>query len=166
MTISHPRRTRQLLAAVVLGSVLAVGVAGGALAHPESEGAHPGTCFVTVTPSSVAAGGQFTVAGNFGGASILLVEGADRPPAEDATPDATTPAGSSFSVNFTADAADVGTWTVWGMIFGSECGDSDDLTITALPNTAVPSPGPMAGLGALAFALAGAAIAVRRIARR
>ena len=167
MTISRPRRQRQAVAALILGSAMSIVAAGGVLAHPESEGAHPGGCVVTVTPASVAVGGQFTVAGNFGGASIFLVEGSGASPMEDAEPDATTPAGSSFSVTFTAEAADVGTWTVWGLIEGSECGDSDDLTITAVPNTAVPAPAPIAGLGVLALAaLAGAGAAVRRARSR
>jgi hypothetical protein len=165
MTISHSRRSR-LLAAFILGTALSALMAGGALAHPESEGAHPGGCVVTVTPASVGVGGQFTVAGNFGGASLFLVQGAGASPTEDAQPVATTPAGQSFSVTFTAESTDVGTWTVWGLIEGSECGDADDLTVTTLPNTAVPTSEPMGVLAAMAMVVAGAGIAMRRLVRR
>jgi hypothetical protein len=38
-------------------------------------------------------------------------------------------------------AGSVGEWTVWAFIFGTECGDSAPLTVTAaaLPDTAAPS---------------------------
>lgn len=161
----HSRRFRRLGAAVAIGLATTVLGAGAVFAHAESEGPHPGGCFVTVEPASVAVGGQFTVAGNFGGASIFLVEGADASPAEDAQPDATTPEGQSFTVTFTAEAADVGEWTVWGMIPGTECGDSDGLTVTAaVPNTAVPMPSVTVGIGWLAVGFA-LALAFRRVVR-
>ncbi len=139
MTRSHP--FARLTAAVVGGVAAAILVAGVASAHPDSEGDHAGDCIVTVEPGTVMAGGKFTVAGNFGGASIFLVKGDGASPAENAVPDATTPAGGSFSVTFTAEATDVGALTVWGLIPGSECGDSDTLTVTqALPDTAVELP--------------------------
>jgi hypothetical protein len=159
----HSRRFLRLGTAIVIGLATTVLAAGAAFAHPESEGAHPGGCVVTVEPGSVAVGGQFTVAGNFGGASIFLVKGAGASPPEGGTPNATTPAGSSFSVTFTAEAADVGDWTVWGMIFGSECGDSDGLTVTAaVPNTAVPPPTGLVVLGWSAL-LIGLALGLRRV---
>ena len=45
---------------------------------------------------------------------------------------------SSFSVTITMLPGSVGTWTVWGLIPASECGDSAILTVTAatVPNTA------------------------------
>jgi hypothetical protein len=158
----HSRRFRRLGAAVVIGLATAVLAAGAVLAHPESEGAHPGGCVVAVEPGSVGVGGQFTVAGNFGGASIFLVKGANASPAENAQPDATTPAGSSFSVTFTAEAADVGDWTVWGLLPESECGDSDALTVTTLPNTAVPPEPGTVVLGWIALLL-GLALVMRRV---
>ena len=134
-------RFARLSAALVAGMAATILVAGVALAHPESEGVHPNDCIVTVEPGSVMAGGTFTVAGNFGGASIFLVKGTDASPDENAVPDATTSAGGSFSVTFTAEAADIGALTVWGLIPGSECGDSDALTVNpALPDTAVELP--------------------------
>lgn len=158
----HSRRLLRLGTAVAIGLATAVLAAGAVLAHPESEGAHPGGCVVTVEPGSVGVGGQFTVAGNFGGASIFLVKGANASPAENAQPNATTPAGSSFSVTFTAEASDVGDWTVWGLIEGSECGDSDALTVTTLPNTAVPQAPGIVVLGWIGLLL-GLALGVRRI---
>ena len=143
------RMVRMMGSALATGAALSLFVVGGALAHPESEGDHPSGCVVTVEPGTVAAGGQFTVSGNFGGASIFLVEGVDAAPAEDAQPVATTPEGGSFSVTFTAEDDDIGQWTVWGMIMGSECGDSDALTVGArLPNAAAAEPAatPVAGL--------------------
>ncbi len=74
--------------------------------------------------------------GNFGGASIFVLAGGDASPAEDATPDATTGPGDSFSVTFTATGSP-GDITVVGLIEGSECGDTDHITVTGtLPNTA------------------------------
>ena len=136
------------------------------LAHPPSEGSHASGCIVIVEPGSVAVGGQFTVTGQgFGGASIFIVKGAGASPAAGATPDATTPAGSQgFSVTFTAEAADVGTLTVWGLLPETECGDSDQVTVTAVPNTAVPQPGNLAVAGLLAL-LAALLLGVRGAAR-
>ena len=161
----HSRPALRRGIAVVIGLALAVMATGAVLAHPESEGDHPSGCVVTVEPGSVAVGGQFTVAGNFGGASIFLVEGTDASPAEDATPIATTPEGSSFSVTFIAEASDVGDWTVIGSIPETECGDADGLTVTAaVPNTAVPGPSATVALGWLAVAV-GLALGVRRMVR-
>lgn len=150
-------------AAVAIGMAATILVSGVVLAHPASEGAHPSGCIVTVEPGSVAVGGQFTVAGNFGGASIYLVKGANASPAENAVPNATTPAGSSFSVTFTAEAGDVGDWTVVGSIPNSGCGDSDALTVTAaLPNVAMAQPSNIALIGCLAL-LIGLGLGTRRL---
>ena len=131
-------RVGRLVATLVAVGAATTIFAGTALAHPESEGDHPGGCVVTVEPGTIATGQEFTVEGNFGGASIFIVPGEDATIAEDAEPDATTPEGSSFSVTFTALGPS--TYTVWGMIEGSECGDSDTLVVTALPNTAMAAP--------------------------
>ena len=132
--MTHLRPTLRRSAALAVGVAISIVAVGGALAHPESEGEHFG-CIVTVEPGTVAVGGQFTVEGNFGGASIFIVPGADGTIGEDAEPDATTPLGDSFSVTFTALGP--GTYTVWGLIEGSECGDSDTLVVDALPDTAM-----------------------------
>ena len=49
-----------------------------------------------------------------------------------------------------------GEWTVWGLIFATECGDSAPLTVTAVPDTAMDASGwPVTtALGALLLALA------------
>lgn len=161
------QRVIAALAAALLAAALGAGVA---LAHPASEGEHPSGCIVTVDPGSVPVGGQFTVAGNFTGASIFLVRGAGASPAEGAQPNATTPqSGSGFSVTFTAEAGDVGDWTVWGILPESECGDSDRLTVTAagVPNVAMPEPEPSV-IGAIGSALliSGVAVAAMVILRR
>ena len=99
-----------------------------------------GQCNITLSPTSVADGGQFTVSGDFGGAEIHLVQGENAPVPEDSEPVVTTPAGqSSFSVTITMLQGSVGTWTVWAFIEGSECGDSAILTVTeaTVPDTAV-----------------------------
>ena len=151
----HSRPVLKLGTALVIGMAASMIGSGVVFAHPESEGDHPAGCIVTVEPGSVAVGGQFTVAGNFGGASIFLVEGADAAPAEDAQPDATTPEGASFSVTFTAEAADVGEWSVIGSIPASECGDADGLTVTAaLPDAAMPEPTAVVLIGWVALVLA------------
>ena len=152
--------TAKLGLAVITASLATVVLAGGALAQE-------GSCTVTVTPASVAVGQTFTVAGNFGGAEIFIVKGANASPAEGATPDATTPAGGSFSVQFTAESSDLGDLTVWALIPASECGDSAPLTVTAASNTATatPSTTPMLAIGLVALGFAGVAagaIAVRR----
>jgi hypothetical protein len=126
---------RSGVALIAATAILAL-TAGAALAHPEAEGDHPGGCIVTAEPGSVAVGGDFTVEGNFGGASIFVLPGADATPDFDAEPDATTPLGDSFSVTFTATGSP-GDITVVGFIEGSECGDTDHITVTGtLPNTA------------------------------
>ena len=126
-------------AALIAATAILALTAGAALAHPEAEGDHPGGCIVTAEPGTIAVGGTFTVEGNFGGASIFVLPGPDATLAEDATPDATTPAGDSFSVTFTATGSP-GDITVIGLIEGSECGDTDHITITGtLPNTATES---------------------------
>lgn len=146
------------VAAASFATMLLAGVAG----------AQEAGCTVTVEPSSVAVGSNFTVSGNFGGAEIFLVKGANANPAEGAEPDATTPPGDSFSVVFTAEAADVGEWTVLALIPASECGDSAALTVTPAPsNTAVAAPvAPVMGIAvsilAIAGLLAGALITDRR----
>ncbi len=160
----HSRPARRLGTALAIGIATSILAAGAALAHPASEGAHPSGCIVTVEPGSVAVGGQFTVAGNFGGASIFLVKGANGTPAENAQPNATTPGGSSFSVTFTAEAADVGDLTVLGQIPGSECGDADALTVTAaLPDVAMAQPSAVILIGWLVL-LVGLVLALRRLA--
>ena len=114
-----------------------------------------GGCTVTVEPATITVGQEFTVSGDFGGASIFIVPGEDGTVGEDAEPDATTPEGDSFSVTFTALGA--ATYTVWGLIEGSECGDSATLVVTGLPNTAVEAPGtsgaPLVVAGLTLFAL-------------
>ncbi len=162
-----PSRVARILSAIFATAVATTVFAGAALAHPESEGDHPGGCIVTVEPGTVSVGGKFTVEGNFGGASIFIVPGSGSM-GEDAEPDATTPQGSSFSVEFTALGA--GTYTVWGLIEGSECGDSDTLVVTAaLPDTALeaPSASPIAALiGLLLVASSMVAAVIRSAAVR
>lgn len=159
----HSHRFLRLGTAVVLGLAATILAAGAALAHPESEGAHPSGCVVTVEPGSVGIGGQFTVAGNFGGASIFLLEGPNASPPEGGTPIATTPPGSSFSITFIAEAADVGEWTVWGLQPDTECADADGMIVRpeAAPNTAMPAPLPVVALGWLTLGL-GLAMGIHR----
>ena len=143
------------LTAALGAAALTITFAGTALAHPESEGDHAGGCIVTVAPGTVALGQKFNVAGNFGGASVFVVPGANGNIGENAEPDATTPQGSSFSIELTADKA--GTFRVWGLIEGSECGDSDTVVVSALPDTATEAPTASIGavilMGLLLFAL-------------
>jgi hypothetical protein len=149
--------------AILAAMAATILIAGSAFAHPESEGEHAGGCIVTAEPGTIAAGGQFTVAGNFGGASIFVLPGHDPTLAEDATPDATTPEGDSFSVTFTA-TGDPGELTIIGLIEGSECGDTDHIMVTGtVPNTAteVPSAGPI--LAGFALLLAATVFGARRL---
>jgi hypothetical protein len=160
----HSRPVQSLGTALAIGIATSMVAVGAALAHPASEGAHPSGCIVTVDPGSVAVGSQFTVAGNFGGASIYIVKGANATLPAGATPAATTPAGTSFSVTFTAEAADVGDLTIFGQIPASGCGDVDGLTVTAaLPDVAMAQPSDIEFVGWLAFFL-GLVLALRRLA--
>lgn len=158
-------RSTSRLGAALIGAIAALAfTAGLALAHPESEGEHGG-CIVTAEPGTIAVGGQFTVEGNFGGASIWVLPGADATVPEGMAPSATTPAGSSFSVTFTA-TGDPGELTVFAAIEGSECGDTDHVTVTAtLPNTA--TTGQSDGLAVIVsfLLLGGALLATRRSGR-
>ena len=160
-TTRHAPRLGTALLIAIAATTLITGVA---LAHPESEGAHPSGCIVTAEPGTVASGATFTVAGNFGGASIFVLPGADAMPDEGATPNATTPAGDSFSVTFTALGP--GDVTVVAVVPESGCGDTDHVTVTAtVPNTATTVP--MAGLqaaGAIVLVLA-LGLAARRMRR-
>ena len=144
--MTHSRPILRLSIAIAVGLATSAMVAAGAFAA--------GGCTVTVQPHSVPVGGQFTVSGNFGSASIFIVKGVNASPAENAQPNATTPAGSSFSVAFTAEASDVGQLTVWGLLPASECGDSDQLTVTASPNTATSQPRATVSIGLLVLASA------------
>jgi hypothetical protein len=117
-----------------------------------------GGCTITLTPSTIADGGQFTVSGNFGNAEIHVVAGSGTNVPEDSEPIATVPVTqSSFNVTITMLPGSVGTWTVWAFIDGSECGDSAVLTVTAgtLPDTAAMTDGAPAivAIGALLLAL-------------
>ena len=162
-------RSTSRLGAALIGAIatLALG-AGLALAHPESEGEHGG-CIVTAEPGTIPQGGEFTVEGNFGGASIFVMPGRNATPEEDQAPDATTPPGSSFSVTFTATGS-AGDLTVLAFIDATECGDTDHVTVTAgtLPNTAaIDQTAELAAI--VGLALLGAAIVAARtssLARR
>ncbi|HEX7172585.1 MAG TPA: hypothetical protein VF365_08260 [Candidatus Limnocylindria bacterium] len=164
--MSTSLRPARFLAALVAAAAATGLLAGTALAHPESEGDHAGGCIVTVEPGTITVGQEFTVEGNFGGASIFIVAGEDGVIAEDAEPDATTPLGDSFSVTFTALGP--ATYTVWGMIVGSECGDSDTLVVSAVPDTALPTPavpGTSLVLVGLLLLVPAAAVGAARLAR-
>jgi hypothetical protein len=153
----------RLGSALILAATATIFGSGIAMAHPESEGDHPGGCIVTAEPGTVAVGQTFTVAGNFGGAEIYIVAGADASLPEDATPAATTPQGDSFSVEFTAEAADVGELTVWGILQGSECGDADMVTVTTVPNTAMDGTSDGVIWVGMAMVLAAAAVGAGRV---
>ena len=135
--MSASRYRVRVATAVAITAAMSVLLAGVVQAHPESEGPHGSSCIVTAEPGTVADGGQFTVSGNFDRATIFIVPGRNTQPAENATPDATIPAGaSSFSVTFTAQGQ--GDITVVAGIPETECGDSDVVTISGtLPNTAM-----------------------------
>ena len=157
-------RSTSRLGAALIGAIATLALtAGVAFAHPESEGDHPGSsCIVTAEPGTIPTGGQFTVAGNFGPASIFVLPGRNAAPGEDAEPDATT-TGDSFSVTFTASGSP-GDLTVVAVIPETECGDTDHVTVTAatLPNTA--TDGQADALAALAgLLLVGAAFLAKRM---
>ncbi len=157
------RSTGRRVAALIAASAIIILTAGTALAHPETEGQHAG-CVVTAEPGSVAAGGQFTVAGNFGGASIWVLPGANATVPAGMAPSATVPqSATSFSVTFTALGP--GELTVFAAIVDSGCGDTDHVTVTAtLPNTATVSPPAGTPIAGVAILLSAALIGLRRMA--
>jgi hypothetical protein len=115
-----------------------------------------GGCSITISPSTIAEGGSFTVSSDdFGaGAEIHVIFGENAPLPLDAEPLVTVPAGAtSINATITMQAGSAGTWTVWAFLEGTECGDSAILTVTAgtLPDTA--SDGPTLPLHPLAGAL-------------
>lgn len=168
--------TRQRLMARLSVAAVTAALAGMLLASTAS--AQGGNCSVSVSPNNIPVGFEFQVTGNFGGAEVYLVRGANASPAEDAEPDYVSPAGSEFLVVFVAEPGDEGEWTVWGLIPASECGASAALTITAAPPAATASPsasaipntststesaaGTATLLGLLILALSGATLLVLR----
>lgn len=148
---TSPHRRLAIVLAGMIGLLMAWMFAGSARAG--------GGCQITIEPNTIEAGGQFVVSGNFGAnAEVHLVQGEDVAPPEDSEPVYTVPTGrSSFSATITMGADTQGTWTVWGFIPATECGDSAILTVTgALPNTALAadSVGGWSALGVLLLALA------------
>jgi len=130
MTPLH--RRLPLVMAAIIGLLMALAITGTARAGAE--------CEITIEPSTIEAGGQFVVSGNFGAnAEVHVVAGEGTAPPEDSEPVYTVPANrSSFSATITMAADTQGTWTVWGLIPATECGDSAILTVTgAVPDTAI-----------------------------
>ena len=145
LTLSH--RRLPFAVAAIIGLLMAMAFTGTARAG--------GNCEITVEPSTIEAGGQFVVSGNFGAnAEVHLVLGENMAPPEDSEPVYTVPANrSSFSATITMAADTEGTWTVWGLIPATECGDSAVLTVTAgVPDTAMAS-GSLSLLPAVGFLL-------------
>jgi hypothetical protein len=144
------RRPLPLLLAIALGLLLTAWLAGPARAG--------GGCTISVEPDAVPVGGQFVVSGNFGaGAEVHLVRGTSGSLPEDSEPVYTAPQGQgSFEATITMGQGTEGEWTVFGLIFATECGDSALLTVTAVPDTAMDASGwSMAtALGGLLLALA------------
>lgn len=133
MTIPH--RRLPIVLAGIIGLLLALLTAATARAG--------GGCQITIEPSTIAAGDSFVVSGNFGAnAEVHLVPGEDVAPPEDSEAVYTVPLDrSSFSATITMGADTEGTWTVWGFIPATECGDSAILTVTGtVPDTATDQP--------------------------
>ncbi len=148
-TLSH-RRLPPVLAGII-GLLMALLFAGTARAG--------GGCNITIEPSTIAAGDSFVVSGDFGAnAEVHLVMGEDAAPPEDSEPVYTVPDDrDSFSATITMAADTEGTWTVWGLIPATECGDSAILTVTGtVPDTAldVDGRGAWSALGLLFLLLA------------
>jgi hypothetical protein len=157
MTLLH--RRLPLVMAAVIGLLMALVVTGTTRAGAE--------CEITIEPSTIEAGGQFVVSGDFGAnAEVHVVAGEGTAPPEDSEPVYTVPADrSSFSATITMAADTEGTWTVWGFIPATECGDSAILTVTgSVPDTAVAAvgPSPWSALGLLLLASALIGLAYRR----
>lgn len=146
-----PHRRLPIVLAGIIGLLMALLLTGTARAG--------GGCNITIEPSTIAAGGSFVVSGDFGAnAEVHLVAGEDVAPPEDSEPVYTVPEGrSSFSATITMAADTQGTWTVWGFIPATECGDSAILTVTGtVPDTALNADdrGAWSALGVLLLAVA------------
>ena len=152
------RRPLPLMVAIALGLLMTAWVAGTARAG--------GNCSITVEPDTVPVGGQFVVSGNFGaGAEVHLVRGTSGSFPEDSEPVYTSPQNrSNFKATITMGPGTEGVWTVWGLIFATECGDSAQVTVTAVPDTAVGGSdwSLSTAVGALLLALAIASVARRQ----
>jgi hypothetical protein len=149
--LTSPHRRLSALLAGVIGLSVALLFAGTARAGAE--------CQITIEPSTIEAGGQFVVSGNFGAnAEVHVVAGEDAAFPEDSEAVYTVPLGrSSFSATITMGADTQGAWTVWGFILATECGDSAILTVTGtVPDTALTADGRGAwwALGVLLLVLA------------
>ena len=125
------RRPLPLMLAIALGLLLTAWVAGTARAG--------GNCSISVDPGTVLVGGQFVVSGNFGaGAEVHLVRGTSGSLPEDSEPVYTSPQNrSSLQATVTMGQGTEGVWTVWGLIPATECGDSAQVTVTGVPDTAM-----------------------------
>ena len=136
LVLTSRHRRLAVVLAVAIGMTMALLVAGTARAGAE--------CEITIEPSTIEAGGQFVVSGNFGAnAEVHIVAGEDTAFPEDSEPVYTVPDDrSSFMATITMGADTQGTWTVWGFIPATECGDSAILTVTgAVPDTAMTADG-------------------------
>ena len=138
-------RRLPLLIAIALGLLMTAWLTGTARAG--------GNCSISVDPDTVPVGGQFVVSGNFGaGAEVHVVRGTSGSLPEDSEPVYTSPQDrSSFEATITMGPGTEGVWTVWGLIFATECGDSAQVTVTAVPDTAIDAKGWLlaTGLGAI-----------------
>jgi hypothetical protein len=156
------RRPLPLMLAVALGLLMTAWAASTARAG--------GNCSITVEPDTVPVGGQIVVSGNFGaGAEVHLVRGTSGSLPEDSEPVYTSPQNrSSFEATITMGPGTEGAWTVWGLIFATECGDSAQVTVTAVPDTAIDASGwPLAtAVGALLLILAMARLLPVRLSGR
>jgi hypothetical protein len=144
-----PHRRLPVVLAGIVGLLMTLVLTGTARAG--------GGCEITIEPSTIAAGDSFVVSGNFGAnAEVHVVPGEDTNLPEDSEPVYTVPANrSSFSATITMDTDTQGTWTVWGFIPATECGDSAILTVTGtVPDTAMEGPDARSVLGVLLLALA------------
>ena len=156
------RRPLPLMLAVALGLLMTAWAASTARAG--------GNCSIRVEPDTVPVGGQIVVSGNFGaGAEVHLVRGTSGSLPEDSEPVYTSPQDrSSFEATITMGPGTEGVWTVWGLIFATECGDSAQVTVTAVPDTAIDASGwPLAtAVGALLLILAMARLLPVRLSGR
>jgi len=129
-----------------------------------------GNCSITVEPDTIPVGGQFVVSGTFGaGAEVHLVRGTSGSIPEDSEPVYTAPQGqASLQATITMGEGTEGEWTVWGLIFATECGDSALLTVTAVPDTAADASGwaPASIVGALLLVLAVPTLVLATASRR
>jgi hypothetical protein len=139
-TGQYSKRIRRSTAAALLLACLGLSAALQAgTVHAATGG---DACNLTVRPTTVSVGHDFSVSGNFSNAQIYQLAGANAVPSEDSEPvAASAPHQAFFRFRFHAEPQEVGIWTIFALVPDTECADSATVTVVnTSPDTAMPRP--------------------------